>query len=170
MASSITAIHSLGQDRQNEVQHDLVGHVQPLLLTLASHDANAIVNDTTAFLKSGWSQWCAYDLFGHVMPLALVLVSNGADGAMNGIMAFLRSRWLKCSETWVFWSCDTICISITWYHWHMTLMPAPELAVAQKSYNTSKLSSQQEKCNAVIDSTISIMWQETCCCVEHAKS
>ena len=46
----------------------------------------------------------------------------------------------------------------------MTLMPAPVLALAQNSYITSKQSSQQDKCNGVIEGTNSTIWQETCNC------
>ena len=41
-------------------------------------------------------------------------------------------------------------------------MPAPVLALEQKSYNTSKESSQHDKCKVVINGTISTMWQEAC--------
>ena len=48
----IAPLHSLGQDNQNEVQHDIFGHVMPLALVLASCDANGIVNSTSAFLRA----------------------------------------------------------------------------------------------------------------------
>ena len=43
-------LHSLHQENQNEVQHDLFGYMTPLALALASHDGKSIVNDMTAFL------------------------------------------------------------------------------------------------------------------------
>ena len=36
----------------NEVQNDLFGHVTSLVQALASHDANGVTNDITAFLRS----------------------------------------------------------------------------------------------------------------------
>ena len=51
MAPSMVPLHFLGQDDQNEVQHDIIGHLMPLVL--ASHDADGIINGTIALLKSG---------------------------------------------------------------------------------------------------------------------
>ena len=44
-------MHSLGQDDQNDLQHDFFGHVTLLTLAWALHDADSIANGTTAFLK-----------------------------------------------------------------------------------------------------------------------
>ena len=38
MVSSIATLYSFGQDDQNEVQHDFVGHVMPLVLVSALYD------------------------------------------------------------------------------------------------------------------------------------
>ena len=48
------------------------------------------------------------------------LVSCDANGIINGTAEFLRSWWLKWGAIWLFWSCDTIAISIsnTWCQWH----------------------------------------------------
>ena len=43
-------------------------------------------------------------------------------------------------------------------------------AGSKKVYNTSNHSSQYDKCNTVIDGTISIMWQDTWYCHVHAKN
>ena len=63
----MTPFHSLGQDNQNEVQHDLFGHVIPavsalgpydatgvgasIMLASALHSANVVVNDTIPLLR-----------------------------------------------------------------------------------------------------------------------
>ena len=52
MASSMAALHFLGQDDENEVKHDISGHVIPLAPVSVSHNATSIVNGTIAFLKS----------------------------------------------------------------------------------------------------------------------
>ena len=57
MASSVTALHSLGQDDQNEVPHDFFGHVIPMVLALALRDINGVINATTEFLRSIKSYW-----------------------------------------------------------------------------------------------------------------
>ena len=56
MISSTLPLHSLGQDDQIEVQHDFFGHVTPLAPVSVSHDADGIVNDTTAFFRSRQSK------------------------------------------------------------------------------------------------------------------
>ena len=45
-------IHFLGQDNQNEVQHHFYGHLMPLMLTSALHDADNIFNHTIALYRS----------------------------------------------------------------------------------------------------------------------
>ena len=52
MPSSMTPLHSLGHDNQNEVQHDLFGHVMPLALALVSSDAHGVITDISATLRS----------------------------------------------------------------------------------------------------------------------
>ena len=52
-------LHSLGQDDQNEVQHDVLDHVTALAQASTSNYANGIVNGTITFLISKWSKWCA---------------------------------------------------------------------------------------------------------------
>ena len=49
-ALSMRPLHSLAQDNQNEVHHDIFGHVTSLALALASHDADSFINGTIAFL------------------------------------------------------------------------------------------------------------------------
>ena len=48
----MACLHSLGQDDQNEVQHDFFGQVTALVLVSALHDANRTVNGTTTSLRS----------------------------------------------------------------------------------------------------------------------
>ena len=45
-------LHSFGQDDMNEVQHDFFGQVAPLVLALALHGVNIIVNSSIACLGS----------------------------------------------------------------------------------------------------------------------
>ena len=46
--SSMAPFHLLGQDAQNEMKHDISGHMMPLIST--SCDAHGIINSTTAFV------------------------------------------------------------------------------------------------------------------------
>ena len=57
------SLHSLGQDNQNEVHHDLLGHVMSLTLALASSDADRVISGIIAFLRSRWSNWGAIWIF-----------------------------------------------------------------------------------------------------------
>ena len=56
MALSAAPLHSLCPDNQSEVQYDVSGHVMPLELLLASHDAVSIPNVTITFLRSRQSK------------------------------------------------------------------------------------------------------------------
>ena len=49
MALLMTLFCLLGQDNSNKVQHDIFGHVMPVL---ASHDTDGIINSTIAFVSS----------------------------------------------------------------------------------------------------------------------
>ena len=44
--------HFLGQDSQNEVQHDFLGHMMPLVLASTSCDVEDIISHTNAFPRS----------------------------------------------------------------------------------------------------------------------
>ena len=50
MALSVVPLHSLSQDDQNGVQHDIFGNVTPLVTTLESHDTDGVINGPIAFL------------------------------------------------------------------------------------------------------------------------
>ena len=56
MALPNAPLQLLGQDDRNEVQHEISGHVIPLALMLASHDAISTVKGTTTFLTSRQSK------------------------------------------------------------------------------------------------------------------
>ena len=79
----------LSQINQNGVQHDFLGHVMPVL---ALHNTDAIINATTAFIRSRKSKQGATCLFHHVMPLAPALTSHDTDIIINSTIAFVRSR------------------------------------------------------------------------------
>ena len=113
----MASLHSTGQDDRNEVQHDFSGHVMPLALELASHNAVSILNVTITFLRSRQSKleflvmWHDYHWhWHHMMPLVLVshdalgsvLVSDDANSIINGITVFLRQRQLKWCVTHLF--------------------------------------------------------------------
>ena len=51
-ASSMVPLHSLGQDNQNEVQHDFFDQLKPLAPASESHNAGGIVNSTITILMS----------------------------------------------------------------------------------------------------------------------
>ena len=52
MALSMAPLYSLGQDDENEVQHDIFGHVTPLVQLTVYLDTDRFVNGTTALLRS----------------------------------------------------------------------------------------------------------------------
>ena len=89
LASSMAPLHSLGQDDWNEMQHDFLGLLTPLMPVSVSHTTFGIINGTTAFLRLRWSKWGVTWLFGHVMPLALVSASCDSDINMNVIRIYI---------------------------------------------------------------------------------
>ena len=82
MASSMTQLHSLDQNVQNEIWHDLFYHVMPLGPGLAPTDENSVINGMSAFTRSRWSKWGATLLLCHVMPLTSAL--HNTSGFVNG--------------------------------------------------------------------------------------
>ena len=56
MVFSIPLLHYLGQDGQNQVQHNHFSPVVPLATALALCDAHGIINDMIAFLQLKWSK------------------------------------------------------------------------------------------------------------------
>ena len=52
MALSMATLPFWGQGNQNEGQHDYFGHMTPLALAWASHDADGISYYIITFLKS----------------------------------------------------------------------------------------------------------------------
>ena len=42
-------LHLLGQDNQNEMQHDIFGHMMPLALALASSDTYSVTKGIIVF-------------------------------------------------------------------------------------------------------------------------
>ena len=68
-ASSMASFHFLCQDNWNHMQYDFLGHVMPLLLVSASHNADGIINETIEFPRPRQPKWSAIWLFVYVMPL-----------------------------------------------------------------------------------------------------
>ena len=87
-------------------------HVMPLTPESVSYNANSIINGTTEFVMSTWSQWRATSLFDHVMPLVWDLPSYNTNSIINGTTAFDRSRQSKLQHN--FQSC---------YCWHRHQCP-----------------------------------------------
>ena len=56
---SMAPLHFLGQDNQNELQHDLFVHVMPLALASASSYADGVINGILSSLRSRWLKWFA---------------------------------------------------------------------------------------------------------------
>ena len=63
----MTPLHSLDQNDWNQVQHDIFGHVIPLVQVSTICTANNIVNGIIAFLGSRLSKWGAILVYGHVI-------------------------------------------------------------------------------------------------------
>ena len=74
-APSMVPLHSLGQDDQNDVQHNFFGHV--ISLASALYLCNA-VNDTIAFFTSEKSMRCNMN-FWSLTPLAPLLAANDSN-------------------------------------------------------------------------------------------
>ena len=71
MALSVAPLYSLGLDNWNNVQHDLFGHLLPLMPVSVSHDASSIINAPFHLSGQDDQNEMQHDLFGHKMPLAL---------------------------------------------------------------------------------------------------
>ena len=94
MVLSMVPLYSLGQNDQNEVQHDFFGHVMSLMMAFMSCDANGVINGTiTPLEKDNWNE--VQHHFWPLIPLALLLVSCYANSVVNGTITFLRSTQLK---------------------------------------------------------------------------
>ena len=112
---SMAPLHSLGQDDENEVQHNLSVHVMPLALASVSNDANSIINGTTTSLMLRTAERCNvtslvmwfYWHQHHMMETALPMKPLHSSG---------QDDWneVQCK----FWSCDNIGICIMWHQWH----------------------------------------------------
>ena len=146
----------------------------PLTPVLESHDADSVINDTTAFIDSRWLEWNTAWYFSHMTLLVLTLASCDVNGIVNGTIAFLRSRWSKSCATW---SCDSMIplYSLTqndwneiqldilvmwhyWYwHWHHVMPMAPLYFIVQD--DKSEMQHPFWWCDA-IGTVISITWYQ----------
>ena len=63
MALSVASLHLLGSRWLKSGATLFSGHIMPLTLILASHDASSIVKGTTTFLTSQQSKWGATQFF-----------------------------------------------------------------------------------------------------------
>ena len=52
MALTMVSLHLLGQDDQNEVQHNIFGHVTPLAPLPMSYNTDDIIDGISKFLTS----------------------------------------------------------------------------------------------------------------------
>ena len=80
--------HSLGQDNQIEMQHDIFGHVMPLAPPL--NDAMASSVTPLHSLGQDDQNKVKHHVFGQVTTLVLKLVSNDVNGVIKGTTVFLR--------------------------------------------------------------------------------
>ena len=87
-ALSMAPLHYLGQENQNEVQHDSFGHVH--YWHHFWHYFDSVVSCTTTFLWSRQSKWGATWLFAHLIPLALTSVLYNANSIINNTIRFLK--------------------------------------------------------------------------------
>ena len=101
MVLSMAPLHSLCHNDQNEVKHDFVSHVMPLVPGLLSCDAKCISNGIILFTRWRQLKQGVIGSFGHVMLLLPVWASHETDGIVDGIILFARSRWLKQGTTWL---------------------------------------------------------------------
>ena len=92
----------------------LFGNVIHLALVLTSHTTNCIINDITSFcevkkieMRCNRTFWIMWHHWHQIMLMVLSMA-----------LLNVASRWLKSCKTWLCWSCDTICNSITWCWQH----------------------------------------------------
>ena len=95
MVSLMAPLHSLGQENQNYVQHDFLGHVIILVPVSMSDQTDGIINITTGFLVSKQSNEIEvqHDFFGHLMSFAPV--SESHDSIIHDAIAILNSGCSK---------------------------------------------------------------------------
>ena len=62
----ITQLHFLGQGNWNEMQHEFLVNMMPVVLASASHYPNGIINGTIPFISSRWLKWVAIWLFSQI--------------------------------------------------------------------------------------------------------
>ena len=100
-------------------KHKQQHHLMPLIPMLAPHDANEIVNVTTAFWGLGQDNQneVKHVFSGNVMPFVLIFASHAANGIKYKTTAFFRHLKLL----WVIW-CH--------WHWHHCHIMSTLLSVA----------------------------------------
>ena len=83
----MATMHLFSHNNQNDVQHNILGHVMPLILVPVSHDANSFINDTFYLLGQANKYKMQWEFLGHVMPLASA--SYDTTDPINGTTVFL---------------------------------------------------------------------------------
>ena len=103
-------LHSLGQDNQNEIQHDLSGHLMLLELASVSHAVNSTINGTIAFLKLRQLKWGVGWLFSLVScdASALVSASCDVDKFSTALLHSLGQDYQNEEQDYFFGQADTI--------------------------------------------------------------
>ena len=98
MISSMAQFHTLDQDDQNEVQHDLFFHVMPLALALSSVDADGVINGTFVIWGQDDHNKVQHDLWScchwnqhHMTPMAFSVAhaNDGRIGTSTGIRSHI---------------------------------------------------------------------------------
>ena len=113
---------------QNELLHDLCGHVTPLALVSALHDPDTVDIDTIESLKSRQSKWGAtWNVWSSdTIGINVGVMWCHSHWSQYHVIPVVSSiaQWFKWGTSWLFWLCDAIStgVGITWfcqYHqWH----------------------------------------------------
>ena len=94
---SMAPLYLLGQDAWNEMQYYFFGHVIPLAVVSASHDADNIMDVNIVFIKLIQSKWGATQLCCHVTPLLLMLATSDTNTIITAPLHSLvqddRNNW-----------------------------------------------------------------------------
>ena len=111
--SSVTPFHFIGQDDQNEMQHDFFSH---LTLAWALCDANGIVYSTIVLIRSRWLKQCTTSLFWSCNAIDASVSVMWCQQCHQWHIPFLRSRWSKGRCNDVFGYVIPVTTSVTPLH------------------------------------------------------
>ena len=126
MALLVALLNSLCQDGWNNVQHNLFGHMMPLMLVPLTLDTIIVISGAIAFVRWRWLKWGA---------TFLIWWCDAIGAGISIMWCWQYCQWHHCLSLikiikmrWhmIFWSCATIVanVSIIWhqFQFYMTLM------------------------------------------------